>query len=247
MRQLLPSMVGSADPLDLLAADTRQPVGLRPWVMTNMISSIDGAYVVEGRSGGLAGPGDHQVFHALRTLADVILVAAGTARTERYRRPSVVESGREARERLGLAPAPRLAIVSRRLEFDDDLPFLTGSGADPILFHPDDADTSGVPPGLELRPAGHGSVDLGVAIESLARDGAHVVLCEGGPTLLGQLHLDDLIDEYFLTVAPMGVGGPWTGLFGSAPDEVRRYDLHRVLEDDDFLMLTYRRKRVGPT
>ena len=38
-----------------------------------------------GRSGGLSGDADRLVFSVLRSLADVILVGAGTARAEQYR------------------------------------------------------------------------------------------------------------------------------------------------------------------
>ena len=40
-----------------------------------------------GVSGGLGGPGDKAVFSALRGVADVVLVAAGTVRAEHYGPP----------------------------------------------------------------------------------------------------------------------------------------------------------------
>ena len=67
----------------LRRAPRRPPTG-RPWVLVNMVASIDGATAVDGRSGGLGGPGDKAVFHALRAVADVILVGAGTVRAEHY-------------------------------------------------------------------------------------------------------------------------------------------------------------------
>src|SRR5260221_11666292 len=54
-------------------------------VKANMIASVDGAIMVDGRSGGLSGPADRLVVSVLRSLADVIVVGAGTARAERYR------------------------------------------------------------------------------------------------------------------------------------------------------------------
>src|SRR5438067_11390610 len=56
----------------------------RAWVRANMIASADGAATLSGRSGGLSGRADRQVFAGLRGLADVILAGAGTARAERY-------------------------------------------------------------------------------------------------------------------------------------------------------------------
>ncbi|MFY9886807.1 MAG: dihydrofolate reductase family protein, partial [Streptosporangiaceae bacterium] len=51
----------------------------------NMVASADGAASLAGRSGGLSGAGDRMVFTVLRSLSDLVLVGAGTARAERYR------------------------------------------------------------------------------------------------------------------------------------------------------------------
>ncbi|MBA2471912.1 MAG: dihydrofolate reductase family protein, partial [Pseudonocardiales bacterium] len=80
MRQLLPV---AADPVDPAVVYADLPVAQgRPSVRLNMIASLDGAATVDGLSGGLGGPADHRVFAALRELADVVLVAAGTVRAE---------------------------------------------------------------------------------------------------------------------------------------------------------------------
>ena len=52
-----------------------------------MVATVDGATAVDGRSGGLGGPADKGVFGAIRAVADVILVGAGTVRAERYGSP----------------------------------------------------------------------------------------------------------------------------------------------------------------
>ena len=70
------------------------------------------------------------------------------------------------------------------------------------------------------------------------------MICEGGPGLLGQLHGADLVDEFFLTLSPNLVGGDMTGLLGRTAALLRPYTLHRVLIDEGFLLLTYRRVRT---
>ena len=82
MRQLFPEPVGSVEPLDVYR--DLPVVESRPAVRLNMISSVDGSTALDGRSGGLGGPADRKVFAALRSLADVVLVAAGTVRAENY-------------------------------------------------------------------------------------------------------------------------------------------------------------------
>jgi len=230
VRQLLPDLRPVDDPAALIAADDRHPPAGRPWVMANMVMSIDGAYSRDGRSAGLSGDADRAMFAALRTLADVVLVAAGTARAEQYRRPASVPGHGSA----------RLAVVTRSIRIPDDQPFLSGEGPDPIVFHPEDADTGGAPAGVELRAAGTGGVDLREALASLHADGAGVVLCEGGPSLLGQLVGAGLLDELFVTLAPTAVGGDRVGLLGPNGPFDTSFDLHRLIEDDGFLLLCYR-------
>jgi len=139
--------------------------------------------------------------------------------------------------------AARLVVVSRSLRLEADQPFLTGPGQEPVLMHPDGADTALVPAGVELRAMGTSKVDLDAALRSLYRDGVRVVLCEGGPTLLGQLNELDLIDELFLSVAPLLVGGIQVGILGGQAEMTRHHRLYRVLQANSFLFLTYRRDR----
>ena len=80
-----PVAPGRAGVTELARLYAYPPLGGRPWVRANMVSSADGAATVAGRSAGLSSEGDRQVFSILRSLADVIMVGAGTARAEKYR------------------------------------------------------------------------------------------------------------------------------------------------------------------
>jgi RibD C-terminal domain len=82
MRQLFPDSLESVDPVEVygrLAAH-----GDRPRVRLNMITSVDGAATVDGKSAGMGASADKEIFQTLRTLADVILVGAATVRSENY-------------------------------------------------------------------------------------------------------------------------------------------------------------------
>ena len=85
MRQLAPLAIDPVDPAHVYV-DLPDVAG-RPGVRLNMIASVDGATAVDGVSGGLGGPADRRVFGVLRSLADVVLVAAGTVRAEGYGPP----------------------------------------------------------------------------------------------------------------------------------------------------------------
>jgi riboflavin biosynthesis pyrimidine reductase len=95
----------------------------------------------------------------------------------------------------------------------------------------------------EVVSFGDGSVDLARALNRLGHRGAGIVLCEGGPSLNGQLVAGDLIDEWRLTVSPVLAGGtsarPAVG--PTAPDPAR-FALDRVLVGDDLLFLRLLRR-----
>lgn len=241
MQELFPTPRTVADIHAELAGDDRPSTPTRPWVMANMIASVDGAYTVDGTSGGLSVPGDREVFHALRGLADVILVGAATAREERYRRPAAVPAAARTRSGRAQAPVPLLVVVSRSGRIPTDQPFLDGDGPEPILVHPQDV-LPDLPAGVVTMQCGTGGVDLHELMRRLRHDGHRWVLCEGGPGLLGQLHRADLLDELFVTVSPNLVGGHDVGLLGSGDAVERPVRLHRLWTDDTTaLFATYRR------
>ena len=53
-------------------------------VRANFVTSLDGMVELGGRSSPLGGPADREAFMAMRAVADVILVGAGTVRQEKY-------------------------------------------------------------------------------------------------------------------------------------------------------------------
>jgi riboflavin biosynthesis pyrimidine reductase len=157
-----------------------------------MIASIDGATAIAGVSGGLGGPADQALFAVLRRQADVVLVAAGTVRTEHY----------------GPLDVP-VAVLSRSCQLDWASPFFTAAVTPPIVV------TVAEAPALERKKAadladviiaGERDVDLAAALGALAERGYARVLAEGGPTLNGQLVAAGLLDELCLTVSPLLAG-----------------------------------------
>jgi len=94
----------------------------RTWTRLNFVASLDGSTTdARGRAGGLSSKDDQRVFHLLRSMADVIVVGAGTARAEGYARVEPDEVDADLRSRLGLAPLPLIAVVSRSLDLPPDL------------------------------------------------------------------------------------------------------------------------------
>jgi riboflavin biosynthesis pyrimidine reductase len=250
---------GEVSPADVYGADHRPPRVGRPWVLVNMIASVDGAATdPSGRSGGLGGPADWRVFSAIRAVADIVLAGASTVRTERYGPARTPPSLQEARLARGQAARPRVAVVTRSLALDLELPLFreatdedrpivitTTAGLDRLRSSAGSTADRDLAMVAEIVIAGEESVDWATALAAL-RTGARagVVLVEGGPTTNAQLVAADLVDELCLTVSPQLAGAGGRRIV-SGPDTAppRPMALNRVLVEDDHLFLRYLRLR----
>ena len=238
MRQLLPT---AADQVDL--HEVYAHPGNRPWVRANMVASLDGSAVKAGRSGGLGGPADKQVFGVLRSLCDAVLVGAGTARTEGYKAPRAKEADAERRRAAGQRPAPVLVLVSRGLGLDPDSGLFAGTERTVVVTSgsSDRSARDRLAEVADLVVAGDERVDVAAALDELAGRGLTRVLCEGGPTLLGDVAAAGRLDELCLTVSPQLVGGDGPRVAHGRDLEV---DLRpaSLLEADGVLLTRYVRR-----
>lgn len=181
-----------------------------PWVRANFVTTVDGAAAgPDGRSASINTDADFVVFELLRAQCDVVLVGAGTVRDEQY---TALTSGDRWASLCG-GRGPAIAVVSRR----GDLPARVTEpreSAGPVLLV-----TCSAAPRTALDSArerigednvlvhGEDSVDLGGALEDLAGRGLRRVLCEGGPSLLGDVLRAGRLDELCLTISPLVVAG----------------------------------------
>ena len=217
----------------------------RPWVQVNFVSSPDGAVTVGGKSQGLSGPADKKVFMLGRTLADVVLVGAGTAAIEGYRGVQAGEVRATARARLGLSPVPPIAVVTRRASIDPSSPLIADTLVPTIVLTcssaPAERRSSLAEAGADVVVAGDDDVDLPTALAELDKRGLRRVSCEGGPHLFGGLIEAGLVDQLCLTISPRLAGGDASRIaVGPPPVAARELELVSVLTEDSFLMLRYR-------
>jgi riboflavin biosynthesis pyrimidine reductase len=222
--------------------------GPRPRVLLNMVSSLDGRASLDGRSRGLSGPADRELFHELRTAVDAVLVGAGTARSERYG-PLVRDAERRSeRERRGLPPQPLACLATTTVAFDADLPLLASPESHVVILTASTASLEGARAHVDyIRAARAGALDLRAALEQLrALHGVELVLCEGGPHLAGQLLAAGVLDELYLSLSPKLAGSdPGTDealriIAGVSLDPPVSLELLSVLESESQLFLRYR-------
>jgi riboflavin biosynthesis pyrimidine reductase len=197
----------------------------RPWIYSNFVQSLDGITTLLGEyaSGGHISQSadDRWLMDLLRAHADGLLMGMNTLREEqRARGPEsrgivfrVADPKlRELRTRLGKGRERNIFItrgmdldLSRHKVFDGDVVDAV------VLTSPAGAErlgAQGTHPHVAIVAAGEGKeLDLSGAIVKLRQElGIQYLLCEGGPTLYGNLARADLIDEKFMTVAPVETG-----------------------------------------
>lgn len=208
-----PGHAGTMDPQALaLAYAYPELTGAQSWVRANFISSLDGAATGDdGRSGSINTGADRDVFALLRALCDVILVGAGTARIEGYRRATVREPWLE--HRRGRPDHPTMAVVSRSGDIPPQLSQARENSGEVLLLTCKRAGDEAINLARGTLGAdnviveGDASVDLPAALDALAARGLRRVLCEGGPHLMGDLTASGRLDELCLTLAPTLVAG----------------------------------------
>lgn len=218
------------------------------WLRANMVASADGAGFLEGRSAGLSSEADRRLFGVLRALSDVVLVGAGTARTEGYR--PARRRAELAGLRAGRTATPPIALVSRSLDLDLSVPLFAAAPPDARTI----VITCAVAPADRLAPlarvadvivAGEAAVDLARALAALRERGLGRVICEGGPRLLGDIVAAGLLDELCLTVSPLLAGPGATRITAGEGFPARSMTLGHVLTDEGFLFCRYVAGRQG--
>jgi riboflavin biosynthesis pyrimidine reductase len=217
---------GAADPA-MLALYEHAPGTVR----LNLIASADGkAAGPDGSSRSINGPEDLRVLRAIRSWADVVLVGARTARSERYSDIAVADHVRLERERRGQPAQPRLALV-------------TWSGELPAGLTPESTwviTSAQSPAANSLREewedrliiAGDAELDARAAIAGLHAAGMNRIVCEGGPSVAGWLLAADAVDEYCLSRSPLP-GGIDAAPVPAVPSDM---DLGHRLEGGGFTM-----------
>lgn len=241
LRQLVPT-VADVDPVVAHATASRPAPPDRPWVLVNMVVSLDGATAVDGLSGSLGGEADKVVFSAIRAVGDVILAGATTVRDEGYGPPRTPPSRQAERLARGQKAFPRLAVVTGSLDLDPTSTMFTEAVEPPLVYTTTDADPTrraALAEVAEVVTAGTGSVDLRLVVAHLFDLGVGVVVCEGGPALNRHLFEADLVDELDITTAPALVGGDSARVVQGATPGLAPMALAHLWEDAGVLLARY--------
>ena len=201
MPKLTRLSAAGTDELESLHRDLLDPPAHegRPHVALNFVMTADGRVSYQGRA-EIGSRTDRELMFHLRSLADAVMIGAGTLKVDPF---SPATKGRERQ--------PIAIVVSRT----GDLPVANRFFSHPgprlvaIAASARPAVVEGLrAAGAEVEVFGETDVDLGRLLASLRERGVRFLLCEGGPTLAGQLLAAKLADELFLTHATLVTAEP---------------------------------------
>ena len=204
----------------------------RPYVVANFVSTVDGSVALDGGSGAIAAyaPGDRPLLKRLREEADAVLAGTGTIAREQYRRLVRDPAAQERRLQAGLTRDPLAVVLSRSGKVPPGVPMLEDPGQPSRVF-----EGAAAGPEAALAALRH-------------EDGVTLLLCEGGPRLLGDLVRRGLVDELFLTISPvLGGGLPEATLLAGPPDRPRPLSLLALMTEGGGLHARYAMLAAGET
>jgi riboflavin biosynthesis pyrimidine reductase len=221
-RRLLPDAAADLTADDLAAAVPGPPPPDRPFLFVNFIATADGRATIAGRTGPIANRADYELFHALRTRVDAVMVGAETVRVEGYGRM-----------------APTAVLVTRSARVPADVGLLKAPENQVIVLTPSpDAEL----PSCEARVS-YLRAPLEEGVRRLRTEhGIASIECEGGPQLFGDLLRAGLVDELHLVVAAKLVAGddPVTILRGPELEPPLDLELISLHESGGYLFTRYK-------
>jgi riboflavin biosynthesis pyrimidine reductase len=199
----------------------------RPYILANLAITVDGVVALNtpgymsGRDISGFNEQDKLVIGLLRSVADAVVVGAGTLRVERnhiwtaaHIRSPFVQAYQQLRASLGKSGPPLNVIVTASGAVDLHLRVFQ-SGVVPVLIvttaqGAERLHEQSIPPSVQIAVASeqrHNTISaqaIIAAVNSLRPEG--MILVEGGPTLIGNFFEEHLLDELFLTLAPQVAG-----------------------------------------
>ncbi|MCC6236580.1 MAG: dihydrofolate reductase family protein [Dehalococcoidia bacterium] len=191
---------------DYTALALPEPPEDRPYVISNMVMSLDGTVVVEGTERGLGSPVDQALMRELRVNVDMVMNGANTLRISGTS-SRVSEHLVALRQSRGLSAHPIAAVLSTSGDLPLDRLFFTARDFEAVVFLADSAPADRRA-AIEATGRKVVTVPADAPLPSMLRhmrheQGARSLLVEGGPHLLGSLVAAGAVDEYFLTLGPV--------------------------------------------
>lgn len=210
----------------------------RPYVVVNMVSTADGQGRIGGDTSDLGDTADAALFATLRERVDCVMAGVRTIGVEQYNAPARTAEVQQRRADSGLADRPIVTTVTRSGQLPLTAPLFADPGLRVVAFTGAEVDLTGVAAQVELVDETEPAAMLRVLREKY---GVRSLLLEGGPHINTPFFAGELIDELFLTLAPLLTGseGPFPIIAGALPEK-QQLHLISALAGNEHLFLRYR-------
>lgn len=187
---------------DLDLSPARRRDATRPYVIVNMISTLDGKVALGGKTAGIGSAADRTLMRTLRSRADAVMVGANTLRAER------LSLGLDDPTRV---PHPLAVVLTASGDVPLEQNLILGKEQDLLVMVPEGVtlQTGRGRGRIAVVPAGErGAISLAEALRTLKTEHAvDLLVVEGGPSLNHSMVRDSLVDELFVTLSPKLLGG----------------------------------------
>jgi 5-amino-6-(5-phosphoribosylamino)uracil reductase len=234
--------------------DLPEPPPGRPYVILNMVMSVDGKAAIGRDERGMGSAADQHLMRQIRANADLILSGAGTLRATGVSPRLGCAHLEQLRRSRGKPNLPTSVVLTRSGNLPFERPFFTADDFDAVVYVAHSAPNGTVDAIVSAgRPAvrlPHENAVQWMLAHMRYELGAKVLLAEGGSDVNAQLFALDVIDEFFITLAPLVVGGretvtPVGGAAALPTAGLPRFSIvsHVLNDETNELYLRYRRVR----
>ena len=231
-----------------------RPRGCRPRCLLNVAMSLDGKIASSRRElPSFASRADRRMMDRIRARADAVLVGAGTLRAADF--PLRIRSAALRKERLasGRPEQPLNVLLSSSLAVPLRGRFLCSPDMRRLVVTTREAPSSRIRflrGSADVLILGRKRVPLPLLMRKLHALGIRELLLEGGGETNAAFFRQQLVDEIYLTLCPVVIGGatsptPADGR-GFSPEEFAHFRLVSLRREGGEIFLHYHRRRPGP-
>jgi 2,5-diamino-6-(ribosylamino)-4(3H)-pyrimidinone 5'-phosphate reductase len=183
----------------------------RPYVIVNVVASVDGKATKEGKAASIGSEVDRRTMRTLRSKVDAVMIGANTLRAEKLSL---------GLDELSAGPQPMAVIITGTGDVPLESNLITSERQEVLVVVAQDTPESNMnllrehASVLRVSATASGGLDIEEALEALKTErGVDLVLVEGGPSLNYSLVSQSAADEFFLTLSPKLIGGEGSDAF----------------------------------
>lgn len=209
----------------------------RPYVVVNMVSTADGQARIGEDTAELGNEDDMALFAKLREQVDCVMAGVRTVAIENYKGPGGKQETRARREAAGLSPRPLFATATRTGELPVETPLFQDPELTVVVF----SEAESLSAGARAQVIPVPTEDPAEMLRVLRQEhGVRSLLLEGGPHINTPFFAGELVDELFLTIAPVLTGDAQFPIIADALPIAQKLHIVSLMTGEDHLFLRYR-------